>query len=520
MTIQTPPASLSTGRPVLLVKSGNLLYVTPDGRQPCPPDVVSLLHPHLSYDQREFLYGYRARDPVTGQKKRVEITEKRLFSFDTAGRLFTNFGFMERVNSTLTKAGFTTSYLDLNARNEEKKPHKRPDRYYRDPGNVTHHFQFRAKQDVCLAAIANNQHGLAHAVTGFGKMAMGVMACLLYPKAKIHIVTKRVPLVLKWTEYLSRYIPNVGQFGAGSKFFGDRVTVFTTKSLRHTDYDADILIGDEVHEVVNDEAAPVLAGYQYSRNFGLTATPVGRGDGSDPRIEAIFGPRIFYLPYWEAVELGLVVPMQVRWHDVILDENPAEGLTEVERRRQGIWFNEKRNDIIAKAFLDVPADEQKMVLTETIYQAVELYKRLKHTGVSLVYDSLDGQRFEGYKISGDLPKDLPKMTPSIKESHRKRFEAGEGSYIATPTWAVGIDPIHLQHMFMAAAWQNEILCTQGPGRASRINGGAKQYGILHDFRDQFDPNIRGWAKSRFKVYKGLRWDQNVVTPTGIVPTAS
>lgn len=520
MSQETLPAGVATGRSLLLIRSGNLLYVSPDGRAPCPPDVVALLHPHLTYDQREFLYGFRARDPATGQKKRIEITEKRLFSFDNAKRLYTNFGFLERVTATLKAAGFNLAYLDLNARNEEKKPHKRPERYFRDPGNVTHHFQFRARQDECLASVANNQHGLVHAVTGFGKMAMGVMICLLYPKAKIHIVTKRVPLVLKWTEYLSRYMPNIGQFGAGSKYFGDRITVFTTKSLKHTDFDADILLGDEIHEVVNDEAVPILSRYQNTRNFGLTATPVGRGDGSDPRLEAIFGPRIFYMPYWEAVDLGLVVPMQVRWHDVILDGNPAAGLEDVERRRQGIWLNEGRNNIIAKAFLDVPADEQKMVLTETIYQAVELYQRLKHTGVSLVYDNLDGQRFEGYKISGALPKDLPKMTPSIKEQHRKRFESGEGSYIATPTWAVGIDPIYLQHMFMAAAWQNEILCTQGPGRASRINGAGKAMGILHDFRDQFDNSTRGWSRSRFKVYKSLRWEQTLVTPTGIVPTAS
>lgn len=514
-----PVPKIGTGRCLLLVRSGNTLYVTPDGQKACPPDVFALLHPELTYDQRRFLYGYESYDPTTGDRRRVEVTERRLYGQDSRGRLFTNFGFLSRVHKTLKEAGFVLAYHDRNAELEKTKPHPRPLRYVPDWGNVAYHFKYRARQEECLQRIAASPHGLVHAVTGFGKMAVIAMVCLLYPKARIHVVTRRRPIVNKIVEYLTRYIPNVGQYGAGSRFEGDRVTVFTTKSLKYSNFDADILLADEAHEVVSKEASPVLARYHFSRNFALTATPVGRGDGSDPRLEALFGPRIFYLPYWEAVSLGLVVPMQVRWYDVILSSNPADGYEDVEKRRHGIWHNAPRNDIIARAFLAQPPDEQKLVLAETVYQAVEIYRRVRHAGVTLVYDQLDAQRFDGYKISGDLPPDLPRMTPSVKEAHRRRLESGEGHYVATPTWAVGIDPIHLQHLFMAAPWQSEILVQQAPGRASRINGVGKECGIVHDLRDQFDPGFRRAARTREGIYGDLRWDQEVVPCPVTVPPA-
>lgn len=515
MTESHPSASITLPQGQLtLIRQGNLLYLASDqegadgiGKGPVPEDVARLLHPHLSYDYRQFNMGWAARDPVTGRKRRVTVTERRIYDFDTRGRLRTNFGFLHRIHRVLKGAGYSLRYVDLAQQLEAQ--HKRPQRYQADFGNVSYHFKFRERQEQCIEAISRSPHGVIHAVTGFGKMALIVMTCLLYPRAKIHVVTYRVPLVNKLTEYLTRYLPNIGQFGDGSKRFGDRVTVFSSKSLHHSDFDADILLCDEAHELVTDDTSKYLARYQSTRNFAFTATPTGRADGSDIRLEAFFGPRIFHLPYWEAVELGLVVPIRVLWNDVILDRNPAAGYEDVERKRRGIWFNDARNDIIANAILSQPEDEQRLVLTDTVYHAVELYKRVRHKlDVTLVYDTIDLERFTGYKASDHLPEDLPRMTPELKERHRKRFEAGEGHYISTPTWEVGVDPTFLQHLFIASSFRSEIKAQQAPGRASRINPKAgKAVGYVHDFVDQFDNNFYDAGRARRRVYESLRWEQ-------------
>jgi len=503
---------------LVFVKQGNVLYISPDGRAQTPPEVFSLLHNHLSYDYKEFLYGWRARDQHTGKKRRIEVTQRRMYGTDQAGRLFTPFGFMRRCYNVLKSAGYAISYVDWNQHYESNHP--RPKRYEPRWENVSRHFTYRLRQEECLTNISKSQCGVVHAVTGFGKMVIVAMICLLYPKAKIHVITRRVPLVNKLVEFLTRHIPNVGQFGDGQKRFGDRVTVFTCKSLSHSDFDADIVIGDEAHELVTDDTSILLSRYQGCRMFGLTATPTGRSDGSDTRLEAYFGPTIFYLPYWEAAALGLVVPIRVEWSDVILDHNPAAGYEDVERKRHGIWFNAARNDIIARDLLAVPKDDQLLVLTDTIFHAVQIYERIRDKRERepvLVYDKIDIERFKKYKDHGILPKDLSRMTADKKEELRRRFEAGEIDAISTTTWEVGIDPIYLQHLFIASSFSSEIKAQQAPGRATRVNTEGKELGIVRDYRDQFDDGFRRAAGERSRIYGSMRWEQVVRRGDELIP---
>ena len=780
---------------LVFVKQGNVLYISPDGRAQTPPEVFSLLHNHLSYDYKEFLYGWRARDQHTGKKRRIEVTQRRMYGTDQAGRLFTPFGFMRRCYNVLKSAGYAISYVDWNQHYESNHP--RPKRYEPRWENVSRHFTYRLRQEECLTNISKSQCGVVHAVTGFGKMVIVAMICLLYPKAKIHVITRRVPLVNKLVEFLTRHIPNVGQFGDGQKRFGDRVTVFTCKSLGHSDFDADIVIGDECfvgstlvsvpggtrridnvrpgdvvycanglgtvdrvvcksssdlyqvefddgtattctgdhpyftgrgwvstrelvagdcaydleavrvlwetnpslsvregcersrkarcanvlelekagdllailceeisesddrkkisrenaeetsgaspqtftawrqraiaaftaacasaragrgleggaadkncrasriwssdgvqgghrqrakedrhrgrrnvasdagsegsrcaqngvfsgprvarvsrleregaapvfnlrvsghpsyfadgklvhncHELPTDDTSILLSRYQGCRMFGLTATPTGRSDGSDPRLEAYFGQTIFYLPYWEAAALGLVVPIRVEWSDVILDHNPAAGYEDVERKRHGIWFNAARNDIIAKDLLAVPKNDQLLVLTDTIFHAVQIYERIRNKRERepvLVYDKIDIERFKKYKDHGILPKDLSRMTADKKEELRRRFEAGEIDAISTTTWEVGIDPIYLQHLFIASSFSSEIKAQQAPGRATRVNTEGKELGIVRDYRDQFDDGFRRAAGERSRIYGSMRWEQVVRRGDELIP---
>jgi superfamily II DNA or RNA helicase len=483
-----------------------------------PPEVFQILHPHLSFAKRDFLYGMASRDPNTGKKRRVEITHKRLYGTDGSGRLYTGFGFLRRCYNALKSAGFSINYVDWDAQFEAQNP--RPLRYTPNLDNVRRCFEFRPRQLECLQAVMSSQHGVIHAVTGYGKRIMIAMICLLYPKAKIHIVLRSAPLVRQTVDELTRYLPNIGQVGAGKKMPGNRITVFTRDSLHCSDLDADFLLGDEAHELVTDKSSPILSRYQKTRNFALTATPTGRSDGTDPRLECTFGPTIFYIPYWEAVELGLVVPIRVEWKDVILDHNPAKGVEDIERHRRGIWFNHERNNIIANDVLNVPQDEQFLVLTDTVFHAVELFRRTcnqRERELVLVYDKIDIDRFKAYKDFGVLPDNVHIMTSDRKEEYRKRFEAGDIDAIATKTWEVGIDPVYLQYLFVAASFRSEIKAQQAPGRASRINKEGKSVGIIRDYRDQFDENLCDAARERFRIYGTMRWEQVLDTDDGPVP---
>jgi superfamily II DNA or RNA helicase len=503
-------AGIGEGKEVLIRKSGNVIDVSQKGEEALPKELSRLLEPELQYKYIQRHYGRDQFDPITGVKRPVTVIPKRIYRYDKKGRLITNFGFVRRLVQILRENGYTILTEDLYPDDQRE----RPDCYKTSWENVTDEFEFRARQDECLAAVMKAKCGVIHAATGFGKMAVMAMICLLYPNAKIYVVTKGKSLVNKTREFLLRYLPNVGQFGASKKQWGSRITVFSVDSLHHCDFDCDIMLGDEGHLLITEEGSKDLVKFQSSRNFSLTATPTGRLDGTDKRLEALFGQTIFYLPYQEAVALGLVVPIRVEWSDVILTSNPVADIeNSVDRKRRGIWTNSARNDVVARKALEF-VDDQVMIMVDTVEHGVHLYQRLREHGYALVTGEIDPTVLKNYKKSGMLPQDHPRMTPGEVEKLRKKFEAGTLRRVITTIWDTGIDPVHLGVVIRAAGGASEIQDQQEPGRVSRIirnEAGemVKSVGVLCDFLDQFDRGFAGRASGRMRVYKSLGWE-NVV----------
>ena len=512
MQLVTPDLTApSPGRQVFFRRSGNFLYIQGEDGEPLPDALRTDLTVALSYEHRRALYGYEARDLDTGRRRHMEVTTKQLFRVSDRGDVIgVQFGMAARCAAIVQRHGCVVEFWDDSA------PRVRPGCYEPVWENVLDRFDFRPMQAECLASIAASDNGVVHASVGFGKMVMLVMICLLFPQAKIHIATRRSPLVIKIANKLRQYLPNIGQVGAGRREHGDRITVFTFDSLHHSDFDADFLLVDEAHEAGAERYSNLLSCYQTSRNFAFTATPYGRKDGADIRLEAMFGPTIFHLPYWEAVRLGLTAPVEVLWESVRGRDLVAGVEDPVERMRRGIWYNSSRNDQIAAGVRTfVPPDEQYMVLVDTIHHGAELYRRLcnkRERPLALIYDSVDEGRYAELLSSGAIPEGTPKMTPGRKAKYHEAFENGDIDVVATTTWEVGIDPIHLQHLFLANACTGEIRTTQGPGRASRISTG-KSVAYVRDYRDEWNRAFNHRSASRASVYASLRWDQRAVNPS-------
>jgi superfamily II DNA or RNA helicase len=501
---------------ITLRKSGTILEVSLDGHSPLPEGVRRLLEPELSYVHKRFLYGAARRCPVTGIDRRVEISNKQIYRYDQLGRMVTGFGFYHRVGEILKANNFQLRYVNKDPKSEDRP---RPRCYEFHPELVTRHFQYRPRQEECLHNIAKSPCGIIHAATGFGKMAAIAMHCLAFPFAKTNITTKRVRLIRKMQAYLTKYIPDVGMVGDGENNPGRMVTLFSSASLHHAQpWDADFLLGDEAHELLADKSSMFLAKYNLSRNFAYTATDTGRLDGTDVRMESLFGPRIFSCPYWEAVQLGLVVPIRVEWSDVKMDTNPADEDNETAKKRWGLWRNAHRNDIIAKRAQSFSEEEQVLILVDTVEHAMFLRQHLPE--YTMVYGSNEVERWEYYIKHDMIPADMPKMTPKRIEELRQQFEDGTlKKVIATGVWAVGIDPVHLVALIRASGGSSEIMDVQAPGRVARRSPvpGVKPYGVVCDFRDQFDSNFSNAARTRFKHYREMRWDQFLVTPAGPRP---
>jgi len=487
---------------IVIRRSGTLIDVSPDGHSPLPMHVADLLVPHLTYEHRELLRGAKAWNPVSGERKNMNITKPRMFRFEQ-GRLTTGYGFVAKITRQLQAHGHDVRYLDISP------PKARPDCYVPNWENLHARFVPRPRQIECLEVIASTYGGVIDATMGFGKTHLFAAVCHLYPTARVAIVVKPKDVCARIVRQLTASFPNVGQVGGGKKRMGDRITVFTAGSAHHArNEDFDILLCDEAHQLMSkDLSAKLGSAFTNTRNYAFSATPDGRLDGAHAKLEMFFGPTIFYLPYPEAVELGLVVPMHVRWLQFTGTGNPANNKSGVTAQRWAIWRNDERHACIANDVkTNYAADHQILIGVAVIDHAIRLWRHLPD--FELCYSGIEDEDFEGYKDTGLIPRNFMQMTSERRDNMRTAFEQGTlKRVIATDVWSTGVDFESLQTLYRADARESEILDSQWPGRCSRIFED-KEQGEIVDIVDCFDAKFKRKSENRKRHYAKHKWSQD------------
>jgi len=481
---------------IVIRKSGNLIDISQNGL-PLTKLIARELEKELTYVYVKSLYGQAEFE----HGKTLDFEPRRLYKYDSKGRMICGRGHLNKITRLLIDK-FQVSPTLIN---KDPKDHPRPRRYEERVDIVDQNVTYRPKQEECLEAISANECGIIAAPTGFGKGMIILMVCLLYPYAKIHIITPGKDLVSKTVRLLSKTLPNIGQVGFGSKRI-NRITVFSADSLHLSDFDADILIVDEAHELMAPTYGQYLAKYRFSRNYAFTATPTGRADKADSKMESLFGETIFSVTYQEAVQLGLVVQINVDWLDVPSD-NPAENyVTRIAKKRYGVWRNWDRNNTIAEK-LKQYTNDQVLILVTTLEHALNLRQHLPD--YSLCYDKLTAHKRKQFVKAGLMEPDEAVITPRQREQMRLDFETGKLKHvIATTIWATGVSFDALPVLVWAAGGSSEIRSTQVPGRVCRIHeSSGKQFGVLIDCCDQFDSGFENQANTRCRYYKKHGWAQ-------------
>lgn len=431
--------------------------------------------------------------------------ERSLYKYGQTGNLVFMRGFLKKIKGICEKFGFEVEVRNFvnNGLN--------PERFAYSFERIFERMELKAKQDECLASIVSNDCGIIVAPTGFGKSFLFAAICLLFYNARIHIVTRRKDVMKRLLRHLVKFVPNVGQVGAGKKEWG-RVTVITADSLHLVDHRvsncADIVLYDEVHEAAAPSYKDELSKYQHARMYGFTATPEGRFDNAHFVLEGLFGPHIFKMSYQEAVSNGLVLPVKVEWLDISM-QNPCEGMKEVVKERWGIWRNKTRNSMIAAKARQFSDDDQILILVRTLDHAIHLKQELPE--FKLCYDSIDPSDYEKCVNKGMLDTvNEPAMTPAIRDKMSKDFEAGTlKKVIATDVWSTGVDFPMLSVLIRADARASEIMDIQAPGRVvRRHDASGKEHGIVIDCLDSFDPGFKKRSFERKKTYDEQGWEQS------------
>lgn len=478
--------------------SGNALDLSTDGKSPPPNDLRELLEAQLRYKYVQIVRGQAAYDR-NGRRMPIKTETRIMYESDKYGRMVCGVGFLSRITNLAKKLGYEVITEDLS------DPHPRTDRYTVDFDNVAKNFEFRERQDEILVKVATNQRGVIEALTGAGKSYLFAAICLCFPKARILVTTKRRDVVESIRLHLTKWLPNIGQIGGGINKPA-RITVITADSLHKVTHDDwDIILMDECHELIAPSYATELVKFRCARIFGFSATPTSRMDGTNIRLESLAGPIIFSMSYQEGVEAGLVVPIRVRFLDVILQQNPALGRTDVPRIRWGIWRNQERNRIIAAAAREFK-DDQVLIMVTTFDHAVHLKQFLPE--FTLCYaERSDDKAFDRFISKGMLSPDEPKIDTKRRQLLRRQFEMGElRKVIATDVWSTGVSFSELGVLIRADARQSTIMDSQIPGRVCRLHAeSGKQEGLVIDLLDQFDPGFRAAAAKRRRNYEAKGW---------------
>lgn len=494
----------------------NLLAVgTPEG--PPPQDLARLWHETLGFELLSLNTPAESRGE-DGVRRPVSTEWVQLYKFDTQGRINCGLGYLERIQEDILRLGHTCVVAPV-----ELPPERRPDVRRYDPDwdlLFSKGLDFRhARQQEALTLLEAYDRCLLNAPPGFGKTWLFKAYCVTHPRTKVHIVADGLAICNRIFDDLARTLPRIGMVGGGRKTWG-QYTVVSADSVQLAEFHdpsskrfADTVLCDEVHLLAAPNAWNKLLKYRLCKMFGVSANVMDRFDNASQILESIFGRVHFNMTYQEAQESGLVTPIEVEWIDVPGDDVLA-GLEDACRfrrdlfKRTAYWENKFRNAAIIRKVDTWPAEEQGLILVETIEHLLQL-KRLR-PDLQLAYgaEGMDEERYNWAVREGILhPERDPLLDRKKLRELQFRFERGEVlRAAANKVWDTGVDFVNLEHLFIAHGITGRIAGTQGPGRVSRINSSiGKVVGKVYDCYDRFNQKTVGRSQERKRTYTSHGW---------------
>lgn len=242
--------------------------------------------------------------------------------------------------------------------------------------------------------------------------------------------------------------------------------------------------------ILVDEAHHCSVGSQYFTfmqacknayyRFGLTASP-WREQGDTLSVFALTGPVIFSYPYAQALEDGVVVPVEVYMTPV--NSNIAMPILDNFKLvyDKGVVFNDDRNDRIARIIHHLYGKGENVLV---------LVWRTEHGRI------ISERLF-------NVPHEYIHGTSPHRDSAKIAFENGDNQVlIASSIYDEGVDIERVQNVIIAAGYKAPRLSIQRVGRGMRPMEGKERCRVF-DFFDTCHTNLQKHSQERLKFYKKM-----------------
>lgn len=382
--------------------------------------------------------------------------------------------------------------------------------------NISFKGELRESQIPAVETMLNNETGILHAATAFGKTVVccdmiarrGISTLILVDRADLmNQWIKRLDEFLDIDEELPEYQTKTGRTRKRKSLIGNLqgahdtltgiVDVAMIRSLKKKDVFHPMLkeyaqvYFDECHHAASDSAIEVLQEINAKYVYGVTATPK-RGDGKEKINEFLLGPiRYRFTAKDRAEEQNIDHLVYPRFTRTVkphhLSKTPY-GNDAYELIRN----NDVRDEQIIRDVADcVQAGRTPVVLTKYVDHAKKLAERLKIYADRLIL--LTGAN--GTKARRAQVEELNKV-----DDLDSLILVGTGSLLGE-----GFDFPRLDTLFMATPVSGENVVEQYVGRLNRDYDG-KENVIVYDYVDSHIPKFDKMYAARLKAYKKIGYE--------------
>lgn len=455
--------------------------------------------------EREFVVKLRKRGPRNKYyTEEVEVydIQQRPYGYE----ITTLAGLLHRVVRICNDLKVLLRVVDVERECQVANIMRLPELEYSD---IEHYWpQLRDWQQEMLRLMMYWRCGRVKVSTGGGKSEFIKVFCSVARKIRICVTTEAAADANNLYVKLQSAGLDVGMIGGGRKDDDThRILVVTTKSLQRVSHIRfDVVIGDEIHTMAAATLRTRLWQIESLRIFGFSANQDDRADNGDLWIEGLFGPVILTRTYQENQQAGDVCPIRYRFIQTGCSKQVNSTMAHI-RQRYYVIRNHERNEQFARvARFYLEQGRQVLVLVRTTEHVLRM-KQLLPDALCVFRTMSDEQKqkFQKLKIwqPGDYSGSNTKEMHVLQEAFasRKHMLA-----IANSVWHKGKDFRPLDTVLRLDGMSSSVQNTQLSGRLSRISEG-KQYGLLVDGLDEFDPSMQRAARKRRQFYRSQGWEE-------------
>lgn len=400
-------------------------------------------------------------------------------------------------------------------------PELPPHLYGRDPLTPKSKYWFQWADVVCPALDA--KRGVLKVPTGGGKTNIAAMLlAVLKEKRAVFLVDQIELLQQAADDFRLRLQEPISCIGGGEEFDPTaRICVATVQSLEEkvdkkskavvtplwdkrtgTEISkwlskVELLFADECHLATSDAFYAVIQAFKLATyRYGLSATPLLRGDLNTMLLREICGDVVVDIPARYLIDLGILAEPKITFVAYDGEDPPTTaGYASYSRGIESdIWRNARRNDAIR--YLATTKDHVLILVANKTVHGPLLYNLIQRDNPHKSVQFLHGN-----------------VSPKKRKRERKKFKAGEiDIMIATQIFDKGVDLPIIENLILAGGGRSPHQIIQRLGRGMRVTHN-KSYVYVYDFLDQRNPYVADHTAVRISTYEEEGYDLDVWIPT-------